>query len=62
MENEVIGFDAIKYFYLFDLYFGELMTQLKNPVIWNMDLICGEHFCKMYISSKVNNSTFQLVL
>ena len=42
MENEVIGFDALKDLYVSNPNFGELVKQLKDLVVGNVDLICGE--------------------
>jgi hypothetical protein len=43
MENQLIGFDALKDLYAFDNYFREIVEQLKNPVTRNMDLNQGEY-------------------
>jgi hypothetical protein len=44
MENQVIGFVALKDLYAFDNYFREIVEQLKNLVIGSMDLDQGELF------------------
>ena len=44
MENQVIGFDALKDIYPTDKDFQEIVAQLKNPVVGNMDLIQGKYF------------------
>ena len=44
MENQVIGFAALKDFYVYDNDFWEIVEQLKNPIIGNMGLIQGEYF------------------
>jgi len=44
MENQVIGFDALKDIYPTDNDFQEIMAQSKNPVIGNMDIIQGRYF------------------
>jgi hypothetical protein len=44
MENQVIGFVALKDLYAFDNDFQEIVEQLKNLVTGNMDLNEGEYF------------------
>ena len=44
MENQVIGFDALKDIYPTDKDFQEIVAQLKNPVAGNMDIIQGKYF------------------
>jgi len=44
MENEVIGFDALKELYVSDTDFGKIVEQLKNPVVGIPDLVRGEYF------------------
>ena len=44
MENQAIGFDALKDIYPTDNDFQEIVAQLKNPVTRNMDLIQGKYF------------------
>ena len=44
MENQVIGFDALKDIYLADKDFQEILVQLKNLVARNMDIIQGKYF------------------
>ena len=44
MENQVIGFDALKDIYPTDNDFQEIVAQLKNTVVGNMDLIQGKYF------------------
>jgi hypothetical protein len=44
MENQLIGFVALKDLYASNNNFWEIMEQLKNPVVGNMDLIQGEYF------------------
>jgi hypothetical protein len=44
MENQVIGFVALKDLYASDNDFWEIVEQLKNPVAGNMDLNQGEYF------------------
>jgi len=44
MENQVIGFVALKDIYASDNDFWEIVEQLKNLVTGNMDLIQGEYF------------------
>jgi hypothetical protein len=44
MENQVIGFVALKDLYASDNDFWEIVEQLKNPVTRNMGLTQGEYF------------------
>jgi hypothetical protein len=44
MENQVIGFVALKDLYASDNSFGEIVEQLKNQFVGNMDLIQCEYF------------------
>jgi hypothetical protein len=44
MENQVIGFAALKDLYASDNDFLVIVEQLKNPVVGNMDLTQGEYF------------------
>jgi hypothetical protein len=62
MENQVIGFAALKDIYASDNDFWEIVEQLKNPVIGNMDLTQGEYFMQDGYLFKGKNYAFQLVL
>jgi hypothetical protein len=44
MENQVLGFVALKDLYAFDNDFWEIVEQLKNLVTRNMDLNQGQYF------------------
>jgi hypothetical protein len=46
MENQVIGFTALKDLYAFDNDFREIVEKLKNLVVGKMDLNQGEYFMK----------------
>jgi hypothetical protein len=44
MENQVIGFAALKDLYASHNDFQEIVGQLMNPITRNMDLNQGEYF------------------
>ena len=61
MENQVIGFVALKDLYVFDNDFWKILEQLKNPMLGNVDLNQGEYFMQDEYLFKGNNYAFQLV-